>query len=82
MTDGAEIKQRIEWLERKMVQVLWGMVSLVSAGVGVAISVITVDAEHVLLRIAVWLVSWLLIGWFLQRNVFKGAPAHIRFIDP
>ena len=81
MSDDAELNKRIAWLERKMVHMLWLLISTVSGSVGMAISIFAVDAQHPWLRIAVFVAVWLALCWFLQRDTFKGAPDHIRFLS-
>jgi hypothetical protein len=81
MNDGAGLNKRVDWLERKIVQVLWLLISATSALVGFVASLILVDEQYTWLRIIVFVVTGLVLGWFLQRHTFKGAPDHIRFID-
>jgi hydrogenase-4 membrane subunit HyfE len=77
-----KLNRRIDWLEKKMVQVLWLLISATSALVRFVTSVVLVDEQYTWLRITVFVVTWLVLGWFLQRHTFRGAPDHIRFIDP
>jgi hypothetical protein len=81
MSNSVELNERIGWLERKMVQVLWLLISVVSGFFGWVVTSV-IDAQHNWLRIAAFVVVWLVVGWFLQRHTFKGAPDHIQFIDP
>ncbi len=76
-----EISQRVAWLERKMVRVLWGLISLTSAGVGWLVATVTV-AEHGWAWTGLFIATWLAVGFIIQRHEFKGAPPHIKFIEP
>jgi hypothetical protein len=58
MTDERTLlEQRVAWLEREMVRLLW-------APLGIAIA------------------AWGIAGWYLQRHEFRGAPAHVKLMDP
>jgi hypothetical protein len=80
-----KIDARIAWLEQKMVEVLWLLISVSSMIVG---GVIAWFASELLETRSLWLLApvaitaWLLAGWLLQRNTFRGAPPHIDFLGP
>jgi hypothetical protein len=75
------LNERIAWLERKMVRVLWLLVSVTSAFAGLFIAYV-LDTSLGWPSIGVGIVTWLTLAFFLQRQEFKGAPQHIEFIDP
>jgi drug/metabolite transporter superfamily protein YnfA len=83
MTDE-EIKQiyeRVAWLERKMVRLLWLAISGSSAFLGwVVANVIVPDKGW--LWAAVFGGIWLTASLIIQRMELKGAPTHVEFIDP
>jgi hypothetical protein len=76
-----KLKQRIDWLERKMVRVLWLLVSVTSG----AFAFVVASSFKSYLGWASLLLGfglWIALGLILQRQEFKGAPGHIEFIDP
>lgn len=79
--EANSLNERVAWLEREMVRVLWLLVSVTSAFVGFVVAY-TIDKSlgwpSMLVAIRVWLTA----GILLQRHEFKGAPKHIEFIDP
>ena len=77
----AELNQRVAWLERKMVRVLWVLISVSSAFVSFVVAY-TIDGSLGWPSILVAIGVWLVLGFVVQRQEFKGAPQHIEFIDP
>jgi hypothetical protein len=75
-----EISQRVAWLERKMVRVLWLLISGSSMLLGWVMASAT--GEHGWTWGAVFIVTWLTTGFIVQRIEFRGAPSHIEFLDP
>jgi hypothetical protein len=75
------LNERVAWLERKMVRVLWLLVSATSAGVAGVVTY-NIDKSFGWPSVLVGVGIWLALGLILQRMEFKGAPAHIQFIDP
>jgi hypothetical protein len=75
------LNERVAWLERKMVRVLWLLVSITSGFVGFIVAY-NIDKSFgwpsVVLAIGIWLTA----GIILQKHEFKGSPKHIEFIDP
>jgi len=76
-----QLNERVAWLERKMVRVLWLLVSIVSAFAGFVVAY-TIDNSLGPGSIIIGIGIWLTVGFILQRQEFKGAPQHIQFIDP
>lgn len=84
MTDDEEIKklyERVAWLERKMVRLLWFAISAASAFFGWTVANVLFPEKGWLWAI-VFGGIWVTAGLILQRHEFKGAPKHIEFIDP
>jgi hypothetical protein len=75
------LNARVAWLERKMVRVLWLLVSIISAFAGFVVAY-TIDKSLGSGSIVIGIGIWLTVGFILQRQEFKGAPQHIQFIDP
>ncbi len=84
MTDAEiiyKLDERVAWLERKMVRVLWLLVSITSAFAGFVVAY-TVDKSFGWPSIVLAIGVWFTVGIVLQKHEFKGAPKHIEFIDP
>lgn len=82
MQDEIEkLNERVAWLERKMVRVLWLLISATSAFTGFVVAY-TIDKSlgwpSILVASGIFFTS----GLILHRQEFKGAPKHIQFIDP
>jgi hypothetical protein len=76
-----QLNERVAWLERKMVRVLWLLVSIISAVAGFVVAY-TIDKSFGSGSIVIGIGIWITVGFILQRQEFKGAPKHIQFIDP
>ncbi len=76
-----KLSERVAWLERKMVRVLWLLVSVTSAFAGFVVAY-TIDKSFGWPSILVAIGIWITASFVLQRQEFKGAPKHIEFIDP
>jgi hypothetical protein len=76
-----KLNERVAWLERKMVRVLWLLISATSAFLAFVIAY-TIDKSLGWPAIIVAAGIWFTAGLILQRQEFKGAPKHIQFIDP
>jgi hypothetical protein len=74
------LRDRVAWLERKMVRVLWLLVSMTSAFVGFVVAY-TIDKSFGWPSIVVAAGIWLTLGLVFSRQEFKGAPRHVEFID-
>jgi hypothetical protein len=72
---------RVVWLERKMVRMLWLMITVASAFCGFVVAY-SIDNSFGWPSLVVAVGIWLALGFILQRQEFKGAPEHIEFIDP
>jgi hypothetical protein len=85
LSDAEKTEARLAWLEWKMVEVLWLLVSLTSA---LSAALITwfisemIGSQSPWFRAPVFVFAWLMIGLLLQRRTFRGAPPHIDLIDP
>ena len=80
--ERALLEQRVAWLEREMIRLLYaamGALSLLAGGLAYGF---TVDAVGGWVAFGFAFVAWLIVGWYLHRHEFKGAPAHIRRMDP
>lgn len=76
-----KLNERVAWLERKMVRMLWFYVSTGSA-LSAFVVAYSIDKSFGWPSIAIGFGIWLTLGLILQRQEFKGAPKHIKFIDP
>jgi hypothetical protein len=82
MQDEVEnLKERVAWLERKMVRVLWLLVSVTSAFAGFVVAY-SIDNSLGWPSAVIGIGTWITLAFVLQRQEFKGAPMHIEFIDP
>jgi len=79
--EANQLDDRVAWLERKMVRVLWLLVSVTSAFAGLVVAY-TIDKSFGWPSIVVAIGIWITASFILQRQEFKGAPKHIQFIDP
>jgi len=80
-----QVEARIAWLEWKMVEVLWVLInvtSLLAGGVATWFVSEAVGSRSLWLLVPVFLLIWLVVGWRVQRQAFRGAPPRIDFIDP
>jgi hypothetical protein len=75
------LNERVAWLERKMVRVLWLLVSVTSAFAGFVVAY-TIDKSYGWPSIGVGIGIWLTLGVIISRQEFRDAPRHIEFIDP
>jgi len=78
MTD--EERQRLMWLERKVIELLWLTVIAGAAFIGW----LTVYLVFTYLIVnppgSVFVGGWLLGGFILKRHTFRGAPKHIEYL--
>jgi hypothetical protein len=75
---------RILWLERKLVGILWLLISLTSVAVGAFAAWFVgevMEKRTIWLYAPVALVAWVVAGWLLKRSIFRGAPPHIEYLD-
>ena len=68
-----ELSERVAWLERKMVRVLWALISCTSAFLGWVAANALVGEQSGLAWGMLFLGTWLTVGFILQR---------IEFMDP
>lgn len=76
-----KLNQRVAWLERKMVRVIWLLSSASSAFVGFVVAY-SIDPSHGWPSIVLGSGIWITLAFITHRQELKGAPQHIRFIDP
>jgi hypothetical protein len=81
MTDDS-LERRVAWLEWKMVRVLWGAIGGLSMLAGIIAYRIAVDTVGEWGALSIGVVVWLIVGWYLHRTEFRGAPAHVKLMDP
>jgi len=80
MTDEyASLKARVDWLEGKMIELLWVAISVVSLGLGfLAYKFPPFGSLGGWGDLGVAFAVWAITGWYLQRHEFRGAPAHFK----
>ncbi|MGJ4929081.1 hypothetical protein ACQR1I_04705 [Bradyrhizobium sp. HKCCYLS2038] len=76
----SDLRERVAWLERKMVRVLWLLISATSAFAGIIVAH-TIDPSFGLPSIVMGVATWLIAAFIVHRQEFKGSPEHIDFID-
>jgi hypothetical protein len=76
-----KLSERVAWLERKMIRVIWLLSSAISAFIGFMIAH-NVDPSHGWPSIVLGSGIWIALAFITNRQELKGAPQHIRFIDP
>jgi hypothetical protein len=80
--EHVSLEQRIAWLEREMVRLLWAAIGGMGLLMGGLAYKLTVDAFGGLVAFGFAIGVWLLVGWYLHRHEFRGAPAHVKRMDP
>jgi hypothetical protein len=76
-----KLNERVAWLERKMVRMLWFYVTTCTALCGGMVAYF-VDQSFGWPSIVIGFGIWLTLGIIFQRRELRGAPRHIQFIDP
>jgi hypothetical protein len=79
-----EERQRLNWLELKVTELLWLVIIAGSISIGwltvyLVFKYLIVDAPGWLL-FPVFLGAWALAAIILHRQTFKGAPDHIQYL--
>jgi hypothetical protein len=82
MTNRDEVAERLDWLERKVVRLLYAAISAASLFVGWVLADAVVGDRTSWSWSAVLLGTWIILGFVLQRYEFRGAPRRIDLIDP
>ena len=85
LPDRVKIEARLSWLEWKMVDMLWLLISLASLLVGAVAAWLTretIGNRSLWLLIPVFAFTSLMVGWLLKRRTFTGVPPRIELIDP
>jgi len=77
-----QIYQRIAWLERKMVRVIWALTSAVSLFAGGLVSHAVFGDSPEWVKVGVFVAICFVANWVFIRMELKGAPEHIEYIDP
>jgi hypothetical protein len=80
--ERVSLEQRIAWLELEMVRLLWATIGGVSLLAGGLAFTLTVDTFGGLGAFGFAVGVWLIVGWYLRRHEFRGAPAHVERMDP
>lgn len=80
-TETEKLYERVAWLERKMVRVLYFNIALASMFAGFVVTY-NIDSSFGWISILAGVGVWLILSLILQRQEFKGAPKHIDYIDP
>jgi hypothetical protein len=80
--ERALLEQRIAWLEREMVRLIWAAIGGLGLFAGFLTYKSTVDSLGGLGAFGIAIVAWAIVGWYLHRHEFKGAPAHVKLMDP
>lgn len=73
-----DLVRRMHWLEKKVVELLWLVVSLSSMLIGFGVGKFT--ATTGLAYWAVVLFTWIWVGLIARRIAFKGVPEHMRWL--
>jgi hypothetical protein len=80
--ERAMLEQRIAWLEREMVRLLWAAMTALGLLFGGLAYRFTVDSFGGLGALGFAVVVWLIVGLYLHRHEFRGAPVHVKRMDP
>jgi hypothetical protein len=73
-----ELEQRVAWLERELVGVLFALIAALGLLGGAFVYWMTVESFGGLIAFGCAVVAWVAIGLYLRRHHFRGAPKHIR----
>jgi hypothetical protein len=76
------LEQRLAWLEREMIRLLWAAIGGLSLVVGGIAYTATINSFGGLGAFGIAVVAWAISGWYLHRHEFRGAPAHVKLMDP
>jgi hypothetical protein len=76
-----EMTERVAWLERKMVRLLWIVISASAAFAGWMVANVVFPEKGWPWGV-LFCGVWVTLTFIIQRMEFRGAPAHIEFIDP
>jgi hypothetical protein len=81
-----EIFQRISWLERKMVRLIWTLSQIIGAVcawvIASAIANFFGAPQYGIVWLSAAIPSYIGIGIAAARSELKGAPSHVKYIDP
>jgi hypothetical protein len=78
----SQLYERVAWLERKTVRLIYSAISAVSLFAGWIIADAVYGDGYGWPKAVVFFATWIILGIILQRMEFKGAPKHIEYIDP
>jgi hypothetical protein len=76
------LEQRLVWLEREMIRLLYAVIGGLGLLIGGIAYGVTVDSFGGLGAFGIAVVAWVICGWYLRRTEFRGAPAHVKLMDP
>ena len=83
LTDAEQVRLRVAWLEQKMVEVLYFLISSVSLLVaGVAGLGLEKAGSSNWITIPTVFLVFFGLGFYLRWYHFRGAPPHIDFLNP
>jgi hypothetical protein len=82
LEEADKLRYRIDWLEKKIVEILYVLVGGVALGVGVMIGhLVQQQAESFWISVPIGMAAWASTAWYCHKHAFRNAPPHIRFID-
>jgi hypothetical protein len=79
-----DIRQRLAWLEQKMVGIIWNIMRLAAACSAFFVAYISAEwfGLEKWIQGVIAVVTFFATMFFLQRSESRGAPRHIKHIDP
>jgi hypothetical protein len=80
--ERVSLEQRVAWLEREMVRLLWALIGGLSLLFGGLAYRLAVDTAGVLGAIGFAIVVVAILAWYCHRHEFRGAPEHVKDMDP
>jgi hypothetical protein len=82
MSDEQKLKVRIDWIELKVVETLKSFITLGSSAAAFAVVWYvdqTFGKQPWWIYFPLFLFVLVIVGWWLQRKIFRGAPPHFDF---
>jgi hypothetical protein len=76
------LERRVAWLEVAIVRLIWAAIGIASFGAGAIVYAMTVNHVGSLVAFGLGVVVWLMVGWYLHHIEFRGAPEHVKLMDP
>ena len=75
------LNERVAWLEREMVRLIWALKILCAGSAGVAVGY-GFNKDLGWFSMPLGIVVLLAVAFYLHRHEFKGAPEHVKHMDP